>query len=252
MLDKNRIVEKNKIAKKYGLEKSDLIDFLKNIYLSRKVDDFEITMKKQNKSFFQISGAGHEGILSATAKVLKPGHDWVIGYYRDRALCLGLGVTPYEMLCQANGNIGDVSGRGRQMPAHWGHKRLNILNKSSCTGTQFLQACGLAEAGGYLEHLDAKKEKPKNLTFHKDEIVYVSTGDGTTSQGEFWEALTTACVNKLPVMFMVEDNGYAISVPVSVQTPGGSISKALEGFPGLTIFRCDGSCPIDSYAAVRS
>jgi 2-oxoisovalerate dehydrogenase E1 component len=137
------------------------------------------------------------------------------------------------------------------MPAHWGHKRLNILNKSSCTGTQFLQACGLAEAGEYLEHLDKNKEKPKNLTFNKDEIVYVSTGDGTTSQGEFWEALTTACVNKLPVMFMVEDNGYAISVPVSVQTPGGSISKALEGFPGLTIFRCDGSCPIDSYAAVK-
>ncbi len=231
------------LIKQHQLSKADLRWFLKNVCLSRKTDDAEITMKKQNKAFFQISGAGHEGILSAAARVLKPAHDWFISYYRDRALCLGLGMTPYEMLCQANGNTGDVASHGRQMPAHWGCKRLNIVSKSSCTGTQFLQAVGLAEAGRHL-----KKNKLKDSPAYEDkEIIYVSTGDGTTSQGEFWEGLTTACVNKLPVLFMVEDNGYAISVPVSVQTPGGSISVALANFPGLTIFKCDGNCPIDSY-----
>lgn len=235
--------KKLEMIKRHKLSKADLQWFLKNIFLSRKVDDTEILMKKQNKAFFQISGAGHEGILSATARVLKPAHDWFIGYYRDRALCLGLGMTPYEMLCQANGNIGDVASHGRQMPAHWGCKRLNIVSKSSCTGTQFLQAVGLSEAGLHL-----KKSKLKDSPAYEDrEIIYVSTGDGTTSQGEFWEGLTTACVNKLPVLFMVEDNGYAISVPVRVQTPGASISKALENFPGLKIYVCDGNCPIDSY-----
>ena len=229
--------------KKHKLSKADILWFLKNVYLSRKTDDAEITMKKQNKAFFQISGAGHEGILSATAKVLKPKHDYFIPYYRDRALCIGLGVTPYEMLCQANGNTGDTASHGRQMPAHWGNVKLNIVSKSSCTGTQFLQACGIAEAGLHL-----KKVKLKDSPiYHDQEIVYVSCGDGTTSQGEFWEGLTTACVNKLPVLFMVEDNGYAISTPVWMNTPGGSISKALNNFPGLKIFTCDGNCPIDSY-----
>lgn len=244
------IEHKLTLAKKYGLKKEDLLGFLRNVYLSRRLDDTEITMKKQSKAFFQISGAGHEGILSAAAKVLKPAHDWFICYYRDRALCTGLGVTPYEMLCQANGNIGDTSSHGRQMPAHWGNVKLNIVNKSSCTGTQFLQACGLAEAGLYLNKLKKDGVDTSGYKFHSDEVIYVSTGDGTTSQGEFWEALTTACVNKLPVLFMVEDNGYAISVPVSVQTPGGSISKALANFPGLTIRETDGNCPIESYATM--
>lgn len=231
------------LIKKHKLNKADLVWFLKNIYVSRKTDDAEITMKKQNKAFFQISGAGHEGILSAAAKVLRPGHDYFIPYYRDRALCLGLGHTSYEMLCQANGNTGDTASHGRQMPAHWGNVKLNIVSKSSCTGTQFLQAVGIAEAGRHL-----KKLKLKDSPIYNDqEIVYVSSGDGTTSQGEFWEGLTTACVNKLPVLFMIEDNGYAISVPVSVQTPGASISVALANFPGLKIFTCDGNCPIESY-----
>ncbi len=231
------------LIKKNKLSKADLTWFLKIIFQSRKTDDAEITMKKQNKAFFQISGAGHEGILSATAKVLKPKHDYFIPYYRDRALCIGLGVTPYEMLCQANGNTGDTASHGRQMPAHWGNVKLNIVSKSSCTGTQFLQACGIAEAGLHLKKVKLK-DSP---VYHDQEIVYVSCGDGTTSQGEFWEGLTTACVNKLPVMFMVEDNGYAISTPVWMNTPGGSISKALHDFPGLKIFTCDGNCPIDSY-----
>ncbi len=238
--------KKLEIINKYKVSKADLKWFLKNVYISRKTDDAEILMKKQNKAFFQISGAGHEGILSAVAKVLKPKHDYFVPYYRDRALCLGLGVTPYEMLCQANGNTGDTASHGRQMPAHWGNVKLNIVSKSSCTGTQFLQAVGLAEAGLHLKKMNLK-DSP---IYHDREIVYVSSGDGTTSQGEFWEGLTTACVNKLPVLFMVEDNGYAISVPVSVQTPGGSISKALENFPGLKIFTCDGNCPVESYATM--
>jgi 2-oxoisovalerate dehydrogenase E1 component len=241
---------KLELIKKHKLSKDTLLDMFRNSYLSRKLDDAEIKMKKQSKAFFQISGAGHEGILSAVTKVLKPKYDYFIPYYRDRALCTGLGVTAYEMLCQANGNIGDTASYGRQMPAHWGNKELNIINKSSCTGTQFLQAVGIAESGKFLSKM-AKDGVDHGLPYANDEIVYVSTGDGTTSQGEFWEALTTASVNKLPVMFMVEDNGFAISVPTSVQTPEGSISKALASFPGLTLFECDGTDPIDSYDAVK-
>jgi 2-oxoisovalerate dehydrogenase E1 component len=231
------------IIKKHKLTKADLQWFLNNVYVSRKTDDAEITMKKQNKAFFQISGAGHEGIMSAAARVLKPKHDYFIPYYRDRALCIGLGVTPFEMLCHANGNTGDTASHGRQMPAHWGNVKLNIVSKSSCTGTQFLQACGVAEAGIHLKKMKLK-DSP---VYNEQEIVYVSCGDGTTAQGEFWEGLTTACVNKLPVLFMVEDNGYAISTPTWVNTPGGSISVALANFPGLKIFTCDGNCPIESF-----
>jgi 2-oxoisovalerate dehydrogenase E1 component len=248
---KSSVVEKKlKMAKKYGLTRPKLISFWKNIYLSRKLDDAEISMRKSATAFFQISGAGHEGVLTAFGNVLWPKYDYFIPYYRDRALCLALGMTPYEMLCQANGNTGDIASHGRQMPVHFGHKDLNIVSASSCTGTQFLQAVGLSETGEYLKTIKGEDHLPP---FNDDEITYVSSGDGTTSQGEFWEAVTTACVNKLPVMFMVEDNGYAISVPVETQTPGGSISKALEDFPGLEIFKCDGNCPIDSYrAAVES
>lgn len=247
----NPIALKLELAKKYNLGKKEMLEMLSNIYTSRKTDDAEISMKKQSKAFFQISGAGHEGILTAAAMVLKPKHDWFLPYYRDRALCLGLGVTPYEMLCQANGNMGDTASYGRMMPAHWGNKPLNIVNKSSCTGTQFLQACGLAEAGIWFKKLrDEHKVDVSGMDFHDDEIVYVSTGDGTIAQGEFWEGMTTACVNNLPVLFMVEDNGFAISTPTSVQYPEGSISKTLANFPGLKIFNCDGCCPIDSYATM--
>ena len=247
----NAHAKKLELAKKYNLKREDMIAMLENIYTSRKVDDAEISMKKQSKAFFQISGAGHEGILTAAAKVLKPKYDWFLGYYRDRALCLGLGVTPYEMLCQANGNMGDAASYGRMMPAHWGHKNFNIVNKSSCTGTQFLQACGLAEAGIWYKKLrDEHKIDVSGMDFKDDEIVYVSTGDGTIAQGEFWEGLTTACVNNLPVLFMVEDNGFAISTPTYVQYPEGSISKTLANFPGLKIFNTDGCCPIESFATM--
>ena len=248
-----QLEKKTKLIKKLKLSDEDLIKMLRNVFVSRKLDDTEIFMKKQSKAFFQISGAGHEGVLSAAAMVMKPAHDWFIPYYRDRALCTGLGVTPYEMLCQANGNIGDTATHGRQMPAHWGNVNLNIVQKSSCTGTQFLQAVGVAESGEYLKKIrDEHGIDVSEFKLKDDEVVYASCGDGTTSQGEFWESITTACVNKFPVIYHVEDNGYAISTPVEVQTPGGSISKAMDDFPGLKVIECDGNCPIESYEAFQS
>ncbi len=244
-----KVSAKLKMAERHGLGKAELHQMLRTVILSRKLDDTEIAMRKKQQAFFQISGAGHEGVLVAAASVLRPAYDYFLCYYRDRALCLGLGVTPYEMLCQANGNTGDTSSKGRQMPAHWGNKALNIVNKSSCTGTQFLQAVGLAEGGRYLASLEKRGEETGGHPHHSGEIVYTSCGDGTTAQGEFWEALTTASVQQLPVLFHVEDNAWAISVPVETQTPTGSISRALESFPGLAIFECDGNCPIESYAA---
>lgn len=238
------------LIKKNKLNKKTLVEMYRNSYLSRKIDDAEISMKKQSKAFFQISGAGHEGIQSAAANILKPSYDYFLTYYRDRALCTGLGVSAYEMLCQANGNIGDTATHGRQMPAHFANKKLNIISRSSCTGSQFLQACGTAEAGIFFDKM-SKDGVDHSFEYHKDEIVYVSCGDGTTSQGEFWESITTSSVNKLPVMYVVQDNGFAISVPTFVQTPGGSISTCLENFPGLTIMECDGTCPVDSYDTIK-
>ncbi|MFN8369357.1 MAG: dehydrogenase E1 component subunit alpha/beta [Bacteriovoracaceae bacterium] len=245
--------KKLEIIKKYKLSKSDLVWFLRNIYLSRKTDDAEMLMKKQNTAFFQISGAGHEGVLTAISKVLKPTYDYFLCYYRDRALCLGLGVSVYEMLCQANGNTGDTSSHGRQMPAHFGNKKLNIISKSACTGTQYLQACGVAEAGNYLGSLkkNSNVENSNLPKFNKDEIMYVSSGEGATSEGEFWESITTAVIHKLPVFYVIQDNGFAISCSVELQTPEGSISKTLENFPGLKVIYCDGTCPIESYAAAK-
>ena len=247
---KEAFQSKLKLIKDNGLTKDQLVAMYRNSYLSRKIDDAEITMKKQSKAFFQISGAGHEGIQSAVSQILRPSYDYFLTYYRDRALCTGLGVTAYEMLCQANGNIGDTATHGRQMPAHFANKKLNIVSRSSCTGSQFLQAVGTAEAGIFFDKM-SKDGVDHSFEYHKDEITYVSSGDGTTSQGEFWEAMTTACVNKLPVMFVIQDNGFAISVPTFVQTPGGSISKCLNNLPGLTIFECDGTCPVDSYDTVK-
>ena len=240
-----RTPSRSKALASAKLEKADLVEFYRIMLLSRRIDDREIQLKRQNRIFFQISGAGHEGVLVAAAKVLRPAYDWFYTYYRDRALCLGLGMTPTEQFLSAVGAADDPNSGGRQMPSHWGHKDLNIVSASSPTGTQFLQAVGCAEAWLRLSQM-AEEARP-DVPFHGDEVVLVTTGDGTTSEGEFWEALSSATNLKLPVVFLVEDNGYAISVPVEVNTPGGSISKLVTGFPGLYIQEVDGCDPIASY-----
>jgi 2-oxoisovalerate dehydrogenase E1 component len=226
--------------------------------LSRRLDDREILLKRQQRIFFQISGAGHEALLAAAGMVLKPGYDWFYPYYRDRALCLMLGVTPLDMLLQAVGAADDPSSGGRQMPSHWGSKKLNIVTQSSPTGTQLLQAVGCAEAGRYFaKHPEAAKKADgdyrqfKDVVFHGDEVAYVSCGEGTTSQGEFWEAMNSASNLKLPVLILVEDNEYAISVPVEVQTAGGNISRLMANFPDFHFEECDGTDFVASYAALK-
>jgi len=221
-----------------GLEPEDLVKALRVICASRRLDDREILLKRQNRIFFQISGAGHEAVCAAAGWALRAGHDWFYPYYRDRALCLMLGVTARDMLLQAVGAAEDVASAGRQMPSHWGSPALHIVSASSPTGTQFLQAVGCAEA---CRHLDP----------HSDEVVLAACGDGATSEGEFWESMNAACLKRLPVLFLVEDNGWAISVPVECQTAGGSISRLLTGFPHLFIREVDGTDFLASYKALR-
>ena len=233
----------------HGLDAETLIGLYRTMYMSRRIDDKEIQLKGQNKIFFQISGAGHEGMLAAAALALKPGYDWFFPYYRDRALMLGLGMTAQEMLWSAVGAEADPNSHGRQMPSHWGSVKLNVPSQSSCTGTQALHSVGAAEASYRAGLVDGLKDKITG--FKGDEVVYMSVGDGTTSEGEWWEALNTACNLKLPVIFVVEDNGYAISTPVEVGTAGGDISKLVEGFPDLYIQKCDGTDVLDSYATFK-
>jgi len=233
-----------------ALTGDDLLEMYRLMVTSRAIDDREMSLKRQGKIFFQISGAGHEAIQVALARHLRSGSDWFYFYYRDRAFSLALGQTPKDHLLQAVAAADDPASGGRQMPAHFGDVRYRIVSTSSPTGTQFLQAVGSAETGWRAAQLDEMREKIDD--FEDDEVVVVSTGDGTTSQGEFWEAMNTASNLKLPVIFLVEDNEYAISVPVEVQTAGGSISKLLTGFPDLHIVECDGTDVRDSYEKTAS
>src|SRR5258707_9854193 len=241
-----------------GLGREDLLRIYRTMYLSRRLDDREIQLKRQNKTFFQISGAGHEGVLAAAGLILRPGYDWIYPYYRDRALCLAMGITPLEMLLHAMGKKDDPNSGGRQMPSHWGSPRLNIFARSSATGMQYTQAVGMAQASVYFQKFPRAAEQARlatqgqNALHPADEIVYVSGGDGSTSEGEFFEALNAACLKSLPLLILIGDNGYAISVPVEFQTAGGSISKLVANYPRLPIGECDGTDPLASYAAVKT
>jgi 2-oxoisovalerate dehydrogenase E1 component len=230
-----------------GLDRDQLLGVYRCMLLSRRLDDKEIQLKNQSQIFFQISGAGHEAICVAAGLTLKAGYDWFFPYYRDRALCLQLGLTPLDMLLAAVGAKDDPNSGGRQMPSHWGHTGFNIVSGSSPTGTQVLHAVGGAEAGVIYSRVPQIPDRDNR--FRPDEVTYVSLGDGATSEGEFWEALNSTCIKALPVLFLVEDNGYAISVPVEVQTAGGDISRLVRGFPGLHVDSIDGT---DFFASLRA
>jgi 2-oxoisovalerate dehydrogenase E1 component len=221
-----------------GLPPEEMIPAFRLMHTSRRLDDREMALKRQNRIYFQISGAGHEAVQVAAGMALSSGHDWFYPYYRDRALCLTLGVTPHEMLQQAVGAAADPASGGRQMPSHWGHADYHLVSSSSPTGTQFSQAVGCAEASRYQDAAS-------------DEVTLVCSGEGATSQGEFWEALHLAALERLPVLFLIEDNGYAISVPVEAQTPGGSISALTTSVPGLFRREVDGTDFIASFRTMQ-
>ena len=230
-----------------GLSRHDLLNVYRVMLCSRKLDDKEIQLRNQNRMYFQISGAGHEAVLVAAGLTLKAGYDWFHPYYRDRALALQLGMTSLDILLAGVAAERDPSNGGRQMPSHWGSPERHIVAGSSATATQVLHAVGMAEAGLIYERVTGIPDR--ETRFQRDEIVYVSLGEGATSEGEFWEALNTSCTKQLPVLFLIEDNGYAISVPVEVQTPGGDISKLLRSMPSMHIASVDGT---DFFASLRA
>jgi 2-oxoisovalerate dehydrogenase E1 component len=241
-----------------GLSAQTLVEIYRLMYLSRRIDDREILLKRQQKIYFQISAAGHEALQVTAALALKPGYDWFFPYYRDRALCLALGVTPYDMLLQSVGAADDPASGGRQMPTHWSSRELHIVSTSSSTATQLLHAVGCAEAGRYFSrHPEAAQPAAgdyrafHNVEFHGDEVALACVGEGSTSQGEFWEAMNTASNQKLPVLFLVEDNSYAISVPVEVNTPGGNISRLVANFPNFHFAEVDGTDPVACLQALQ-
>src|SRR5262249_43205411 len=234
-----------RLDRETALDSATLVALYSTMFKARCIDDKEIVLKRQNFAYFQISGAGHEAVQVAAGFILRPGHDWFYPYYRDRALCLQLGVSAYHQLLASVASAQDPNSGGRQMPSHWSSRELNIVSRSSATGMQFPEAVGAAEAG-YRYPL-IKELSGRTSEFNHDEVVYVSSGEGATSEGEFWESLSTACMLKLPVLYLIQDNGYAISVPVEAQTPGGSIATVVSGFPNVLVEQCDGTDLIASY-----
>lgn len=218
----------------------EFLDDLRLAHLSRAIDDREIILSKHGKQLFQVPSAGHEALLVAVARFLRPGSDWLFPYYRDRALLLALGMTPLEMLLHSVGAADDPSSGGRQLPSHWASKRLNMPPLSSPTGSQCLPAVGCAEASRYIA-------KHPDLDIHAevDEITVCCLGDGTTAEGEFWESIGTASALRLPVLYIIADNGYSHSVRTD-QTIAAPISVMASGFPGLHIADIDGT---DYFAA---
>ena len=240
----------NQVEKAATLSRELLLGAYRTMFTSRRVDDKEIQLKRQNRVYFQINGVGHEGIGTAVAMHLRPGYDWFYPYYRDRAFCLQLGITPYEMFLASVGAKDDPACGGRQMPSHWGSKKLHIMTGSSPTGSRILHAVGAAEASLYFVKIQEAAELASS--FHQDEVAYISLGDGASSEGEFWESINYASLRKLPVLYVVQDNGYAISVPVDAQTAGGKISGLVRSFPDLLTLECDGTDFPQAYEAAAT
>ena len=219
-----------------GFTKKELIDIYSSMYLSRMLDEKQLILLKQGKGFFHIGASGHEAAELAAAKNINPDKDYSYPYYRDQAYCIGLGMTSKELLLSFLAKDDDPNSSGRQMPQHFGSKKLNIVSQSSPTGTQYLQAVGAGFA--------CQRDKNKS-------IVYVSSGEGTTSQGDFHEALNWASREKAPVVFHIHDNNYAISVPIEDQTTGGSVFNMASGYESLSKFDVDGCNFFESYQAFK-
>jgi len=213
------------MARLHGFTKTQILDVFRKMALSRRLDEKMLILLRQGKSFFHIGASGHEAAQLAAAVLIRPGEDWSYPYYRDGAYCIGLGMTAREQLLCFLSRADDPNSGGRQMPQHYGHKDLRIVSQSSPTGTQFLQAVGTAIA--------RKMEKTKD-------VVYVSSGEGTTSQGDFHEALNWASNAKAPVIFHIQDNEYAISTHKSEQT-ADSVYTMTAGFKNLSRYDVDGT-----------
>lgn len=220
----------------FGLSETQMVDAYKFILMTRLMDDRTENLIKQGKAAFLISGSGHEAVQVAAAMAMKPGKDWFYTYYRDDALGLTLGLTVEEILQHRLGRATDSFTGGRQMPTHLGSKKLRMPTASSPTGSQYLQAVGTALS---------------SFLRNSDEVVYVSGGEGSTSQGEYFEAVNWATRKKLPVIFLIQNNKFAISVPVEDQAAGGSIFKACSGFEGLNKFHIDGTDFLESYGTAK-
>ena len=250
--------ESRSSASRNSVSDEQMLEIYRLMLTARHVDDREIKLTRQRKVYFQISCAGHEALQVGAALALKPGYDWFFPYYRDRGLCVALGVTPYDMLLQSVGSADDPASGGRQMPTHWSSRNLHIVTTSSATASQLLHAVGCAEAGRYFSrHPEAAQKSLRDyrafhdVVFEGDEVTLACVGEGSTSQGEFWEALNTCSNAKLPVIFLVEDNSYAISTPVEVNTPGGNISHLVANFPNFYFAEVDGTDPVACLLAMQ-